>query len=141
MLYNTDNTFTVQIGNDRITSKPLIKKYDGQCLPIVLTSWYTRSRLHEGQNTAYVKLYAGNEKLLDWQTPNPQEINADWSEPTWIGQNDQGKNRWPTALGIPQFYNTALIDTSLPEYTDVPFDHLQDAKQIACRSIAKSDHK
>jgi hypothetical protein len=137
MLYNTDNTFTVQIGNDRITSKPLIKKYDGQCLPIVLTSWYTRSRLHEGQNTAYVKLYAGNEKLLDWQTPNPQEINADWSEPTWIGQNDQGKNRWPTALGIPQFYNTALIDTSLPEYTDVPFDHLQDAQQIACKFIVK----
>jgi hypothetical protein len=83
--------------------------------------------LHEGQNTAYVKLYAGNEKLLDWQTPNPQEINADWSAPTWIGQNDQGKDSWPTILGIPQFYNTVLAET-----IDMPFDRLQDAQQAAC---------
>jgi arylsulfatase A-like enzyme len=132
LVYNADNTFTVQIGNDRMTSAPLSKKIlekkrPNQCVPIVLSSWYTRSRLHEGQNTAYVKLYAGNEKLLDWQTPNPQEINADWSAPTWIGQNDQGKDSWPTILGIPQFYNTVLAET-----IDMPFDRLQDAQQAAC---------
>ena len=101
-------------------------------MPIVLSSWYTRSRLHEGRNTAYVTLYVGNEKLLDWQTSNPEEINANWSAPTWIGQSDQGKNRWPTALGIPQFYNTALTNTA-----DAPFDRVQDAQQMACLSLAK----
>jgi len=142
LIFNADNTFTVQIGNNRMTSKPLMgeplaKKRDDQCVPIVLSSWYTRSRLHEGSNTAYVKLYAGSEKLLDWQTPNPAEINADWSAPTWIGRNDQGGNRWPAALGTPQFYNTALIDASLPENTDVPFDHLQDAQKTACQFAVK----
>ena len=132
IVYNTDNTFTVQIANDKITSKPLTKRRDEQCVPIVLSSWYTRSRLHEGRNTAYVTLHVGNEKILDWQTPNPEEINADWSAPTWIGQNDEGKNRWPTALGIPQFYNTALVDASLAINTTVPFDHLQDAQRAAC---------
>jgi len=137
LVYNADNTFTVQIGNDKMTSKPLFnkkltKKRDGQCMPIVLSSWYTRSRLHEGRNTAYVTLYVGNEKLLDWQTSNPEEINANWSAPTWIGQSDQGKNRWPTALGIPQFYNTALTNTA-----DAPFDRVQDAQQMACLSLAK----
>ncbi|MBK8287717.1 MAG: hypothetical protein IPK95_03015 [Cellvibrionales bacterium] len=94
----------------------------------MLRTWYTRSRLHEGKNTAYITLYAGTEKLLDWQQPNPQEMNADWSAPTWIGQTSDGKHRWPTRLGEPQFYNTALSDN--PAAT---FDRLQDVQQLACQ--------
>ena len=118
-------------------AKTSAKKRNDQCVPIVLSSWYTRSRLQEGRNTAYVQLYAGNEKLLDWQTPNPAEIHADWSAPTWIGQNHQGKNRWPTVIGVPQFYNTALIDISLPANGTAPFDRVQDAQQTACEFIAQ----
>ncbi len=128
LAYNPDNTFTLQIGVDRITSSPLVKKSGQHCLPIVLRTWYTRSRLHEGKNTAYITLYAGTEKLLDWQQPNPQEMNADWSAPTWIGQTSDGKHRWPTRLGEPQFYNTALSDN--PAAT---FDCMQDVQQLACQ--------
>ena len=128
LAYNPDNTFTLQIGVDRITSSPLVKKSGQHCLPIVLRTWYTRSRLHEGKNTAYITLYAGAEKLLDWQQPNPQEMNADWSAPTWIGQTSDGKHRWPTRLGEPQFYNTALSDN--PAAT---FDCMQDVQQLACQ--------
>ncbi len=128
LAYNPDNTFTLQIGVDRITSSPLVKKSGQHCLPIVLRTWYTRSRLHEGKNTAYITLYAGTEKLLDWQQPNPQEMNADWSAPTWIGQTSDGNHRWPTRLGEPQFYNTALSDN--PAAT---FDRLQDVQQLACQ--------
>lgn len=133
LAYNPDNTFTLQIGEDRITSKPLEKQRDDQCLPIVLSSWYTRSRLHEGRNVAFAQLYAGNEKLLDWKLPNPQEIRSDLSVPTWIGQDSEGKNRWPTMLGTPQFYNNALLDSSYSWGTTAPFDRLQDVQQAACQ--------
>lgn len=128
LAYNPDNTFTLQIGVDSITSSALVKKSGQHCLPIVLRTWYTRSRLHEGKNTAYITLYAGTEKLLDWQQPNPQEMNADWSAPTWIGQTSDGKHRWPTRLGEPQFYNTALSDNPAAS-----FDRLQDAQIATCQ--------
>jgi arylsulfatase A-like enzyme len=121
LAYNPDNTLTLQIGNDRITSQPL--KPDGQCVPIVLSTWYTRSRLHEDRNTAYVKLYAGDKKILDWQTPNPQEINADWSAPTWIGRD---------VPGVPQFYNSSLNDDPAAK-----FDRLQNVQQSACSPQSK----
>ncbi|HSC74891.1 MAG TPA: sulfatase-like hydrolase/transferase [Pseudomonadales bacterium] len=132
LAYNPDNTFTLQIGNDKISSLPLTKKRDSQCIPIVLSSWYTRSRLHEGRNTAYAKLYAGDEKILDWQTPNPEEINADWSAPTWIGQDENDKNRWPVnldthGLSVPLFYNSSLNDDPAAK-----FDRLQNVQQIVC---------
>ena len=132
LTYNPDSTFTLQIGEDRVTSKPLARKRDRQCLPIVLSSWYTRSRLHEGRNIAFAQLYAGSEKLLEWQLPNPQEIHADLSAPTWIGQSAEGKNPWPTFLAVPQFYNTALTDVSSVWGTAAPFDRLQDVQQAAC---------
>lgn len=128
LAFNPDNTFSVQIGKDTATSRPLTQYHRDQCLPITLTSWYTRSRLHEGKNTAYVQLYAGNEKILDWQQPNPQEIDADWSLPTWIGRDEQGKYPWPATLGTAQFYNTALNDNPT-----APFDRLQDVQHTACQ--------
>lgn len=127
LAYNPDHTFTLQIGNDRITSHALTKNTATHCVPVVLSSWYTRSRLHEGKNTAYIQLYVGTEKILDWQTPNPAEINADWSAPTWIGQNALGEQRWPGTLTVPQFYNSALTDDPA-----AAFDRLPDAQHTAC---------
>jgi hypothetical protein len=97
------------------------------CVPVVLNSWYTRSRLHEGSNTAYVQLYVGKEKLLDWQQPDPQELTADLSAPTWIGRDSDGKKPWQARLGTPQVYNTALT-----EDPTVPFDQLTEAQKAAC---------
>lgn len=127
LAYNPDHTFTLQIGNDRITSTPLEVKSGSQCVPIVLSSWYTRSRLHEGKNAAYIQLYVGAEKIMDWQTANPEEINADWSAPTWIGQNAQGEKRWATDLATPEFYNSALTEDPA-----AALDRLQDAQKTAC---------
>jgi arylsulfatase A-like enzyme len=117
--YNADKTFTVQIGADRITSKPLLRKTDKLCMPVVMSSWYTRSRLYEGRNTAFMQLYVGTEKLIDWQQPDPQEITADLSAPTVIDKS--------MAQGQPVFLNTALQDDAAASH-----DRLQDVREQVC---------
>lgn len=127
LAYNPDGSFTVQLGSQRLTSKVLSLRDSGQaCVPVMLNSWLTRSRLHEGNNTAYLQLYVGDETLLTWQQENPPELATDLSVPTWIGQDEQGRGRWPTSLGPARIYNSALDPDTLPL-----------AQQEACASFGR----
>lgn len=127
---NRDGSFTVQVGDTALASTPAATTGKESCLPVVLSTWYTRSRLHEGSNTAYLQLYVGSQKVLDARLPNPAELTADLSGPTWIGRDAAGGQRWQGTLGVPQVYNTALHEDPA-----AALDRLADAQQAACLTV------
>ena len=133
LIYNSDNTFSVRIGNDTVVSQPWKNAARNKtCTAISLTSFYTRSRLHAGHNSAQMALYVGGEKLLDWRQENPAEIDGDFSEPTWIGRDAQGQHAWQGLLSQPQFFNALLSDNN-----SAAFDRRQDIEQRICATTPK----
>lgn len=133
LTYNPDNIFSVQIGKETVISQPL-KKIAGNavCVPMTFTSFYTRSRLHAGHNSAQIALYVGGEKILEWQQTNPAEIDGNFSEPTWIGRDAQGQHAWTGKLTPPHFFNALLTDNS-----NATFDRRQDAELRVCSAMQK----
>lgn len=128
LTYQPDHRFTVQIGKDILHSKPLQQLSDKTaCVPITLSAFYTRSRLHAQHNSARVTLHVANQPLLQWETSNPEEIDGNFSAATWIGQNAQGTQRWGGQLRQPHIYNAALHDD-----TSSAIDQRIAAEKLAC---------
>ncbi|HQQ63522.1 MAG TPA: sulfatase-like hydrolase/transferase [Pseudomonadales bacterium] len=113
--YNPDNTFTININSQDLASKA-VKTPDGK-LNLLFSTTFTRSRLHEGHNHAFVQLQANGEKILQWQQDNPTEIVGSFDAATYIGQRSDGSGAWPAPVGKPQFWN-ANIDKDEEEKTD-----------------------
>jgi arylsulfatase A-like enzyme len=128
LVYNPDNTFSVQIGDETMRSTPKkINAGNKACTAITFMSFHTRSRLNPKHNSAHIALYVGDEKLLNWEQENPKEISGDFAEPTWIGRDAQGENPWRGTLFAPQFFNALLVDDDA-----APFDRRHSAEQRAC---------
>lgn len=133
LMYNTDHTFSIRIGDDTMRSQPWKNNANNTaCVAITFMSFHTRSRLNPRQNNAHIALYVDGENLLNWVQANPAEIDGDFSEPTWLGRNAQGKQAWEGTLLPPQFFNTMLVDD-----VAASFDRRQAAEQRACAATMK----
>ena len=94
-------------------------------------SFHTRSRLNPKHNSANVLLFVDGKRILDWEQKNPTEISGDFSEPTWIGSDSQGKNTWTGMLMSPEIFNALLANDK-----NISFDSQKNAEQKACKSSA-----
>lgn len=104
--YNPDNSFTLDINGQTLNSSALpATKTQTDKINLLLSTTFTRSRLHEGHNHGFVKLQADGEKILQWQQDNPAEITEGFAAPTYIGQRSDGNNAWPSQIDKPLFWN------------------------------------
>ncbi len=106
---NPDRTFTLQMGEDSMQTQALPDAiWRAGRANLLLSSVFTRSRLHEGRNHGEMQFHADSTLLMEWQQTNPQENTSRLSAPTFIGQRSDGSARWQGELGVAQFYNAAL---------------------------------
>jgi arylsulfatase A-like enzyme len=126
--YNADHTFSIQIGKENLQSAPW-KNHDAKqrCVPITLVSYFIRSRLHPTQNKVFIDLFVDNQSVIHWEKDNPAEIDGDFSQPTFIGQDDAGKQLWQGRLYEPLIYDAVLVGDN-----QMPFNHRSDAEKAAC---------
>jgi hypothetical protein len=102
-----------------------------------MSSYFSRSRLHEGKNTGRMRIYANGEKVLEKIIDNPDEIDGDLDEPTIVGQQNTGIEIDKTKMirmhiGEPLFFNAELPDEKnnvWGEYT------IEKAGKKACESV------
>ncbi|MEZ5540163.1 MAG: sulfatase-like hydrolase/transferase [Pseudomonadales bacterium] len=127
LAYNSDNTFSMQIGNETMRSKPWKSSDTKSCTAISLVTFYTRSRLNPTRNSAHVSLYVNGENIMAWQQNNPAEISGNFSTDTWIGRDDQEQHTWTGYLSKPLFFNAALVDD-----VQASFDRRVDAEKLVC---------
>jgi arylsulfatase A-like enzyme len=107
--YNPDNTFTLTISGQEIQSNALsVNAKNIDKVNLLLSTTFTRSRLHEGHNRAFVQLQVDKNTVLQWQQDNPPEITEGFAEPTYIGQRSDGSHAWPAQISKPFLWNANI---------------------------------
>lgn len=126
MVLQPDRRLRLQIGELDVQSSPLPAVPSGQCLPVVFTSYFSRSRLHEGKNAGQLRVYAAGQLVLDQSFDNPPEPAGDLSAPTVVGVGAR------SPVGSPAVFNADLADsgTEWPEIT------VTQAGAAACQRLA-----
>ena len=127
------------IGTETAESKPLpvSEVQAGECVALVMSSYFSRSRLHEGKNTGRMRVYVNGQQVLEKIIDNPDEIAGDLAEPTIVGQQNtgteiDGAKRVKIQKGEPLFFNAELLDAKnnvWGEYT------IEQAGKKACESV------
>jgi arylsulfatase A-like enzyme len=127
------------IGKETAESKPLLftKVKQGECIALVMSSYFSRSRLHEGKNTGRMRIYANGEKVLEKIIDNPDEIDGDLNEPTIVGQQNtkleiDGTKKLSIRMGEPLFFNAELPDAKNNAWGEYTIDQ---AGKKACESV------
>ncbi|MBK8103951.1 MAG: hypothetical protein IPK30_11995 [Cellvibrionales bacterium] len=79
LIYNSDNTFSVRIGNDTVVSQPWKTPHAIKPAPPFHSPAFAITPT-AGQQQRTMALYVGGE-LLDWRQENPAEIDGDFLNP------------------------------------------------------------
>ncbi len=118
------------LGEDSAASPPIILENvkKGSCVPVVFTSYFSRSRLHEGKNTGRAQVYVNHRLVLEKEWINPLEPTGALDEPTWVGQ----VGMQPSSLGTPSFFNAELADANRNPWDEYS---IQEAGQAACQQL------
>lgn len=122
-----DRRLRVQVGSLTATSSPVPTVAPGHCLPVVFTSYFSRSRLHEGKNAGRFQVYAAGRRVLEYVFDNPAEITGDLTAPTRVGTAGL-----PFSVGAPLLFTAELM----PVDTDGPETTVAQAGELACQSLA-----
>jgi arylsulfatase A-like enzyme len=77
----------------------------GDCTPLVVSVYYSRSKLMPQHDSGVWFILAGDEEVLVEQRPSPSLFPENFLEPTWVGQDAEGKEVFSGFLETPQFYN------------------------------------
>jgi hypothetical protein len=127
------------IGTETAESKPLTvsKVKAGECIALVMSSYFSRSRLHEGKNAGRMRMYVNGQQVLEKIIDNPEEIDADLDEPTIVGEQHteteiDGTKPSSMQVGEPLFFNAELPTVKnnvWREYT------IEQAGKKACESV------
>lgn len=115
-----DHTLDLKIGAQSIRSTPLPDTLlkSGACLPLVLSTYFSRSRLYEGKNYGLIHLYANGRQILEQQLQNPEEIEGNLNQSTRAASG--------VLVSPPLFFNAALGPDDGSEWQDSPVQAVGD---------------
>lgn len=103
MEMTADSRIRIRMHDHEVLSKPLTLKPG--CSPLVLSTYYYRSRLQPKLDHGVWLLTLDDKTVLEEKWPHPAVFPDAFLEPTYLGQDHQGEHRFTGRLESPSFYN------------------------------------
>lgn len=97
-----DSRLYLEMNDTRLVSRPVNLK---GCTPLVLSSYYFRSKLLPQQDHAAWSIRLGGEEVLLEKRPKPAVFPEAFLEPTYAGRDVAGKKAFKGIMEEPRFYN------------------------------------
>jgi arylsulfatase A-like enzyme len=87
----------------------------GACTAVIVTSAFDRSYLFKSANRSLIELYLDGKRVARRVVEAmPVAPRDDYLQPTYIGQDDRGGNRYRGRLGAPLILNQHIVDQPRP---------------------------
>jgi len=102
MEMTADQRIHIRMNDHDVVSKPV--SITG-CTPVVLSTYYYRSKLQPKFDHAVWALTLGDKEVMMETWPSPAVFPNDFLEPTYLGQPSDGSSYFTGKLESPQFYN------------------------------------
>jgi arylsulfatase A-like enzyme len=128
MVMGADQRVHIRMHDHEATTKPLVIK---DCTPLVLTSYYYRSKLMPKFDHGVWVLTLGGKEVLVEKWSKPAVFPDAFFEPTYVGQDSTGANIFTGQLDSPLFYNEFF-------YRNDPWEVERDTDWLADRVCHKA---
>jgi arylsulfatase A-like enzyme len=102
MELTTDQRIRIHMGDHEAVTRPVTIT---ACTPLVLSTYYLRSKLLPKSDHGVWVLTLNNEQIMEENWPLPAVFPDNFLEPTWVGQDNEGHPLLGASLESPQFYN------------------------------------
>lgn len=102
MAMGADQRIHIRMHDHEAISKPIAIR---DCTPLVLSTYYYRSKLMPGYDHGLWVLMLGSEEVLVEKWSKPGIFPENFFEPTYVGQDSTGANVFTGSLDSPLFYN------------------------------------